>query len=341
MLGGNIMLSIDTEQAEIIVTELMKNIPYNINIISEKGIIIASGDKKRIGKKHHVAVQAILEERRIDLFEDTKTEKWGVNDLIVFDNNIIGVIGITGNPEEVEPFINLVKTIILLLMKETQKINQEKRMNHIKEELVRRIILSNGVYDFSLIKEMKAFNVDLESRNRLVYATDKSILKQIYPLYTIFDWNGGYICFIEETKIQKSETQFFVISSLDTNMNHLLEEITNIMSYISFFDLNMTQSYLTTDYFLCHFFTTVKPMDEELLLNVQTLGKEYQEAIKMLYVESYNYKKVSERLHIHRNTLNYRIGNIAELIGKDVKNLRELIEVVYYMFYVHKRDQHV
>lgn len=214
-------------------------------------------------------------------------------------------------------------------------------MNHIKEELVRRIILSNGVYDFSLIKEMKAFNVDLESRNRLVYATDKSILKQIYPLYTIFDWNGGYICFIEETKIQKSETQFFVISSLDTNMNHLLEEITNIMSYISFFDLNMTQSYLTTDYFLCHFFTTVKPMDEELLLNVQTLGKEYQEVIKMLYVESYNYKKVSERLHIHRNTLNYRIGNIAELIGKDVKNLRELIEVVYYMFYVHKRDQHV
>lgn len=45
--------------AQDIVKEMMKVVPYNINIMNEKGVIIGSGDSSRIGNMHEGAVEAI------------------------------------------------------------------------------------------------------------------------------------------------------------------------------------------------------------------------------------------------------------------------------------------
>ena len=73
------MLKLDKIQANKIVEKLMADIPYNINIMDERGKIIASGDSARIGERHRGAERAINERKNIEIYKDTSLEKKGTN----------------------------------------------------------------------------------------------------------------------------------------------------------------------------------------------------------------------------------------------------------------------
>lgn len=47
------------ELAQNISKKMMEVIPYNVNIMNEKGVIIGSGDKNRIGNIHKGAVETL------------------------------------------------------------------------------------------------------------------------------------------------------------------------------------------------------------------------------------------------------------------------------------------
>ena len=104
--------------AQRIVLEMMNVIPYNINVMDEKGIIIGSGDIDRIGNIHEGAKRAIDSKHIIEIYEDNEKMKPGVNEPIIFNNEIIGVIGITGQPDEVIRFSKLVRVTAVLLIEQ-------------------------------------------------------------------------------------------------------------------------------------------------------------------------------------------------------------------------------
>lgn len=92
------MLKLDKIQANKIVEKLMADIPYNINIMDERGKIIASGDSARIGERHRGAERAINERKNIEIYKDTSLEKKGTNEPIILNDHILGVVGISGEP---------------------------------------------------------------------------------------------------------------------------------------------------------------------------------------------------------------------------------------------------
>ena len=63
----------------------MEIVPYNINIMDQNGEIIASGDKSRIGSVHKGAVRAIERREAYNVYQDTDTERRGVNLPIIYN----------------------------------------------------------------------------------------------------------------------------------------------------------------------------------------------------------------------------------------------------------------
>jgi carbohydrate diacid regulator len=102
-----------------LVNKIIEDIGYNINIIDTDGIIIASGNPRRIGTFHKVGKQASDEECRIDIqsIDENHYEgvKAGINQPFYHNNTLIGIIGITGIPSEINELSNIVKSMIELM----------------------------------------------------------------------------------------------------------------------------------------------------------------------------------------------------------------------------------
>ena len=90
-------MKLDPQLAQSIVDKMMESIPYNINMMNEKGYIIASGDKNRINTLHIGAIDTIQSGKTKPMVESFgKFGQPGVNIPVEFNGETIGVIGITG-----------------------------------------------------------------------------------------------------------------------------------------------------------------------------------------------------------------------------------------------------
>ncbi|EJZ0476747.1 XRE family transcriptional regulator, partial [Escherichia coli] len=99
--------------ARQIVQRTMGIIPYSVNVMNEHGMIIASGEASRLHQRHEGAVLALTENRVVEIDSATanklKGVKPGINLPINFRDQLIGVLGITGEPGEVKAYAQLVK----------------------------------------------------------------------------------------------------------------------------------------------------------------------------------------------------------------------------------------
>lgn len=105
--------------AEKVLSRLTGVTDYNINIMNEKGIIIASQDASRIGTFHEVAYNIIRQQQ--DLIAVSSDNHFlgtrnGVNLPIVNRTKVVGVVGITGAPEQVKPLAMMLKITIEVML---------------------------------------------------------------------------------------------------------------------------------------------------------------------------------------------------------------------------------
>lgn len=136
-------MSIDEKIAKRLLKKIMDNINYevNINIMNEYGEIIASGDEKRIGKIHLGALDVIKNATSMEYFDyidnDIESSKPGVNIPLFINNEIIGVVGVTGNPKEIKLIANMVKMITEILI---------EREIDIDKQILKQTTLNNYIY---------------------------------------------------------------------------------------------------------------------------------------------------------------------------------------------------
>ena len=85
---------LDVELAERIIDKLVGCTDYNINIMNEKGIIVASKDKSRIGTFHEVAFEIVskgLDYKEVEAEDTFLSVKPGINMALEYKKKIIGV----------------------------------------------------------------------------------------------------------------------------------------------------------------------------------------------------------------------------------------------------------
>lgn len=130
--------------AQQIVQRAMRIIPYSVNVMDEHGVIIASGEPARIHQRHEGAILALKENRVVEIDSATANQlkgvKPGINLPITFNGQLIGVLGITGEPEKVRAYAELVKMASELIIEHMALIEQKQWDKRYREELINKLI---------------------------------------------------------------------------------------------------------------------------------------------------------------------------------------------------------
>jgi len=106
------MSLLEPSLAQRFIDKTAKNLEYNVNIMNDKGIIIASKDASRIGNFHEVAynlLNGIFVSGVVKEGQKYLGTKPGVNMFIDYKDNHVGVICVSGNPQNVNGFAEFVK----------------------------------------------------------------------------------------------------------------------------------------------------------------------------------------------------------------------------------------
>ncbi|MGX7198506.1 CdaR family transcriptional regulator [Enterococcus nangangensis] len=332
------MSSLTKEQAALIVRKLMDDIPYNINIMNDQGRIIASGHPERIGSRHRAAERAIREGRMVEVDQDTPLEKQGTNEPIIYQGEVIGVVGISGAPVEVRPFTKLVKTIALMLIEDLALYKKQEESRLAKVAFIQQLLQAPHHYDEVLQQEaLSRYHLMLGQNYRTLYASDLTFFKKYYPQQELFAYEEGWIIFVREKDfiaLPKVATSFtgFLLST--TSAVYLAESLLKIRHTLLFLQLMGYDagSYATEDFFFSQFLSFPVAPNPQLLEKV-TAAREYFPTLVEFVKNRSSINQTAEKLHIHRNTLNYRLQKLQQITGKDPHLWFELWELLYHFAY--------
>jgi len=155
---------LDVKLAQKIVQRTMDIIDCNINIMDAKGRIIASGDADRIGEIHDGALLALSQGRIVDI-HDAVTHSLhgvrpGINLPLRLDGQIIGVIGLTGEPTSLKEFGKLVCMTAEMMLEQARLSDILAQDTRFKEELILDLIHADNITS-SLQEWANRLNVDL------------------------------------------------------------------------------------------------------------------------------------------------------------------------------------
>lgn len=125
--------------ASNIVKEINSVIPMKINIMDANGIIIASSDSKRIGQFHEGAYRIIekqIDEITVHYDGEFDGALQGINYSLKLQGYIVGVLGITGEYEEISESALIIKRMTELLLENTYSVEQKQ----LREDMCNRYL---------------------------------------------------------------------------------------------------------------------------------------------------------------------------------------------------------
>lgn len=151
--------------ARQIVERAKQIIRYSVNVMDEHGRIIGSSDPNRLSQRHEGAVLALDDNRVVEI--DTamsgqlKGVKPGINLPIVFQDQTIGVVGISGEPEQVRSYGELVKMAAELIVEHQALMSKLQWNKRHREELVLQLIQGDGLSENQRLAIAERLALDL------------------------------------------------------------------------------------------------------------------------------------------------------------------------------------
>ena len=369
---------IDRLFAERLIDKLSQFTEYNINIMDEDGIIIASRMKERIGTFHEVAFQLMKgdEDSRVVTKEDSeKGVRCGVNMVIHANKRKEGVLGLSGDPREIMPVAKIVKMSVELMLEYESYKYESLRKYNLKEQLIHLILYSDDFVREDLTKYIVALNLEDDMVRVPILIQCKNTTVNSEKLRQLLEENKSFCRqdFIDITR----EGFLIVFKSIDCPIDYIMqdykymiaeylapflqyirkEEIqmriyigplqNDIMYYRQAYNYCMWMqknirkdgSFYFYDYAVRYLESMATPTESHTLFLMlkQKLGKKftdnYLEMMGALIENEYNLNKASDWLHIHKNTLVYRLDKIRESLNMNPLSSnsdRELMECFYY-----------
>ncbi|MCY9784107.1 helix-turn-helix domain-containing protein [Nocardiopsis sp. EMB25] len=133
--------------AQRVVDLIAPTISHNVNVMDEHGTIIACLDPSRLGTLHRGAQRVIAEGRGVLVTspEPGTSDRPGANEPLMVDGELRGVVGVTGESNEVAPLARVVALTVQLLIAQEHEQDAATRRHTEARDLV--AALSSGTTD--------------------------------------------------------------------------------------------------------------------------------------------------------------------------------------------------
>lgn len=347
------------EHAQQIVDKMRPTIPYNINIMNEKGVIIASSNRSRIGQIHDGAVEAMRQNEVTAVYENSGDMKIGVNMPITFQEAIVGVIGISGDVEKTSSLIQLVKITVELLINQEYLTNTHRIKQRLMEQFLYEWAYRTSKYSPVFINRGLSLGIDVQlpRKSVVLFCASECDLKDG------FDFLGKNDFFL---RIKPNEYVLFLTypKNFEKKISSLLNLQPGSQIGIGGEQNNMCLSVRQAEN-ACQIGALVQPPErvyrfediepyalvlqnaEESLTAISNIEKliafnnnsDLLETLVAFIQNDGEINRVSQYLHIHRNSLNYRLERIAEITGKNPKKYTDMF--LLYMGYIAYRFREI
>ena len=173
-------MNISKSSAQQIVEEIGKLVRQNINLMDETGHIIASNTRARIGSFHIGAYRIIqnhLQEYYItpELQAELPGVLQGLNLPIEVDGEVQGVIGITGEYNEVIQYGQIVKKMAEILIRERMALDNRQLDLRVRSRFLEDWILGTGLNNPEALSERGfALGIDIRIPRRCIVTSPQN-----------------------------------------------------------------------------------------------------------------------------------------------------------------------
>ncbi|KMK75362.1 CdaR family transcriptional regulator [Alkalihalobacillus pseudalcaliphilus] len=350
------------ELAKKVIDEVRLTLNESLIVMDEEGVIIAATEQERIGSIHQGAKTVLKNREKLYINEQNikmlKGVKLGINLPIQFEGKIIGVLGVTGHPQKIEAYADLVRKMTELMIKETYYIEQKEWQKRGIEAFFHEWIHAENMED-SFIQRRQLLGIAigtaytcisikaLDSNEKSVYSFMNEWFTHAFPKRQndvfIRTLDGDFLLL---RTVKKDEQE------LERIQSELLRWRASFLKVHQSGSFHIGIGHTLVDHQIkwayneankaCKAANQSKPLVfyNELLLDmllseidVATQGEFMarilrslsEEADLLRTIRAYLYHNQSivetaKALHIHKNTLHYRLNQISLLTDIDVKS---------------------
>lgn len=323
---------------------------YDVNYIDTNGMILASTDQERIGTYHEVGHQAARTAKTIEVYEDEKYTgtRRGVNIPFRYHGQVIGVVGITGEPETVRAYAHLTLRIIRLLLRE-RDLDTSRELKRAEYSYVAKALVSNDAIDEAYLEQfLKQYGLSVKDRFRVIlvqiHLTDRSEnitmaealaeeqLQRLKNSFFGYDYPSRYILIMKEETFQNSLPQLrkeihepmraaigseCTLQGISRSFQNAMLAMASGQGPIHEFD----SLYLA----LLYSGLSSSVRDAFLSRTVFGLCEKEIRILRTYYACDMSLKKSAEQLFVHINTLQYQLDRIHEKSGLNPRRFKDAV----------------
>ena len=347
-------MQITNELGQEIIKRLSEYIDVDINIMNLEGKIVASTDYSRINQTHSGALKVIEIGEAVILSEEDMGDfpgtKQGVNLPILHRNKIRGVVGVSGNPDDIKQVTGIIRASVEIALEQIYLQRQAYFKERQWSNWVHQLLHPMG-FDKEQLEEDAIYSLSINPNQswRVIVFTDENIHDYLDPiqqeiqgakiktLFTLPFFENEIIVAIDPTferidsfvnKITRQSRNHIQVGvgNVEYGMKGIRESYMQAKQSLVLASDNDNQIAYIKDWELERLIATIPQTDYDAVCKnyevlLRNLGNDYLTTLKVYLAMNFSVKETASELHIHRNILHYRLDQLKEKVGLDPRSI--------------------
>lgn len=242
---------IDVELANRFIRQASNYTDYNINVMNENGIIVASSDNSRVGSFHEVAYTLMKANK--DVVEVTTKDNFqggrvGINMALIYKRKKIGVLGVSGDPDKIRDSANMIKMAMEVMLD-----YEEQKKKYYQQQSIRTRFIDGLLYqeDADQEGELTAISGQLGYQPHALRIPVLVVLERQLDAYAILEKlkrKGAFL--LQDIVSITRENNLIIFKNVPNTVSERSEQRTQIEDFIDRLSVLLLQENAVARYYV-------------------------------------------------------------------------------------------